>query len=57
LGAAFPVTSTGSFTAQLSRLAENPELLNKCSEIAKNYVKNNGGATRKILQEVFHHEG
>lgn len=53
MGGAFPVTSTEAFTAQVSRLAGDPDLFNKSREVAKNYVIENCGATRKILSEVF----
>ena len=53
LGAAFPVTTTASFMSRLSGLTSVPEAMARARQASSTYVKNNLGATSKILAAVF----
>lgn len=57
LGAAFPITTTEAFMARLSGLTSLPETMQKARLTASSYVKNNLGATLKILTTVFPEAG
>lgn len=53
LGAAFPVTTTASFMSRLSGLTSVPDAMARARQASSTYVKNNLGATSKILAAVF----
>ncbi len=53
LGGAFPVAEYNSLEKTLLRLANNPSKREEASQLCRNYIAQNIGATNKILQEVF----
>ncbi len=52
-GGAFPVTSSGHFRQVLSRLLEDEKMREQVSRVAFDYVNQNRGATRIILNKIF----
>jgi len=54
LGAAFPVNSSKELTDIVNDLFIDQNKLNHLSEIAKNYVNNNKGATDIIIDKINH---
>jgi 3-deoxy-D-manno-octulosonic-acid transferase len=53
LHCAFPVQNIEDFNTVMNHLLHDPLLVSKISQTASDYVKNNVGATRKILDKVF----
>jgi len=53
LGAAFPVKNYKELKNNLDQLIDTPEKLAKSGEIAGNYVKNNCGATKLIVDNFL----
>jgi len=51
-GGAFSISSEAEFNNTIMRLYNNPDLLEQASEIAKNFVQKNIGATKIILDET-----
>ena len=49
LGGAFPVTSSEELQSVFLKLAKSPEIYERASREARNFVKKNRGATQKIL--------
>jgi 3-deoxy-D-manno-octulosonic-acid transferase len=53
LHCAFPVENIEDFNTVMNHLLHDPLLVSKISQTSSDYVKNNVGATRKILDNVF----
>lgn len=51
-GGAFSISSEAEFKNTIMRLYNNPDLLKQASEIARNFVQKNIGATKIILEET-----
>lgn len=51
-GGAFSISSEAEFMNTIMRLYNNPDLLEQTSEIARNFVQKNIGATKIILEET-----
>ena len=51
--AAFPVTNYKYFSSQMDKLLSDANALKKLSAVAENYVKENTGATRTIIDNTL----
>ncbi|NTW33084.1 MAG: 3-deoxy-D-manno-octulosonic acid transferase, partial [Bacteroidetes bacterium] len=52
IGGAFSICNEKEFVDCISKLINNPDLLKKTGQIAQEYVKDNIGATEKILEHI-----
>ena len=54
IGAGFEVKSSEDIEQRLTQFLDNEKILQKSSEQAKSYVKEQAGATQKIVNEITH---